>query len=240
MNDEFYIGYLKQAPPKLSKTVRAIALGILVVCVGVAFAAATQQQPADSGVYEFGVEKTFEGYLSETPLPNILITGDHEEAGKRFLITSFGKAGMPDFARDAIGKHIRFGGSLIYRQNMTMIELNNPDAFEVIPGESRVASVNFYGETTLTGELVDTKCFFGVMRPGFGKVHRGCASVCLRGGVPPGLLIRQDDGRGTVVMIADAEIDPEWAALDIEVSGELEMHGDLPVIRATSVAIADE
>src|SRR6266496_5186212 len=47
------------------------------------------------------------------------------------------------------------------------------------------------GEVTVTGEIVDSKCYLGVMNPGQGKVHRDCAARCLSGGTPP-LLVGTD------------------------------------------------
>jgi len=41
------------------------------------------------------------------------------------------------------------------------------------------------GVVSLTGEIVDSKCYLGVMNPGQGKVHRDCAARCLSGGIPP-------------------------------------------------------
>jgi len=41
------------------------------------------------------------------------------------------------------------------------------------------------GTVTVTGEIVDSKCYLGVMNPGQGKVHRDCAARCLSGGIPP-------------------------------------------------------
>jgi hypothetical protein len=46
---------------------------------------------------------------------------------------------------------------------------------------------------TLRGEIVDSKCFLGVMNPGEGAVHRDCARRCVSGGIPPMLVVR--DGR---------------------------------------------
>jgi hypothetical protein len=34
------------------------------------------------------------------------------------------------------------------------------------------------GPVELTGEIVDSKCFLGVMVPGSGKTHKECASLC--------------------------------------------------------------
>jgi hypothetical protein len=61
------------------------------------------------------------------------------------------------------------------------------------------------GSVSLTGEIVDTKCHFGVMNPGSGKVHRDCAVRCISGGIPPGLLIRDRDGKLRTVLLAGAD-----------------------------------
>jgi hypothetical protein len=59
------------------------------------------------------------------------------------------------------------------------------------------------GELTLAGEIVDTKCFLGVMNPGEGKVHRECAALCLHGGIPPALFTRELDGSPKIVLLID-------------------------------------
>jgi hypothetical protein len=44
------------------------------------------------------------------------------------------------------------------------------------------------GEVTILGEMVDSKCYLGVMNPGRTKVHRDCAVRCISGGIPPMLV----------------------------------------------------
>jgi hypothetical protein len=97
---------------------------------------------------------------------------------------------------------------------------------------------------TFTGELVDSKCYLGVMRPGLGKVHRGCAVRCLAGGVPPAILVRGADGYSQVFMLAADDgatlaIDPELAARIITVSGDLVLSGGTPVIRVRAFTLPD-
>ena len=105
--------------------------------------------------------------------------------------------------------------------------------------------IKVLGMVNLKGELVDTKCYFGVMRPGEGKVHRGCAARCLSGGVPPGLLVRDTDGVGHVVLLAGEEnweplhVDPQWAARMVDVRGELELTGNLLILRVHQLSLAD-
>jgi hypothetical protein len=54
---------------------------------------------------------------------------------------------------------------------------------------------------TLRGEIVDSKCFLGVMVPGDGKTHKDCASLCLRGGIPPALVVRDREGRSALLLL---------------------------------------
>jgi hypothetical protein len=88
----------------------------------------------------------------------------------------------------------------------------------------------------LTGELVDSKCFLGVMRPAVGKVHRGCAIRCLAGGVPPGLLLRNSDINSSVMVLllsgaaGKFVVDPQWAGRKMTARGQLEMQDGLPVL----------
>ena len=38
---------------------------------------------------------------------------------------------------------------------------------------------------TVQGEILDPKCYFGVMKPAEGKIHKSFAIRCISGGIPP-------------------------------------------------------
>ena len=57
------------------------------------------------------------------------------------------------------------------------------------------------GAVQFTGEIVDSKCYFGVMNPGNGKVHRDCAARCISGGIPPAFLVRDAAGRTQTLLL---------------------------------------
>ena len=57
------------------------------------------------------------------------------------------------------------------------------------------------GAVELTGEIVDSKCFLGVMVPGSGKTHKECASLCLRGGIPPALFVQDRAGHSSLLLL---------------------------------------
>ena len=70
---------------------------------------------------------------------------------------------------------------------------------EVGEGSSTEAPDSPGDAQTLVGEIVDTKCYLGAMKPGRGKPHRDCASLCIRGGIPAALLVRTEDGERHLV-----------------------------------------
>jgi hypothetical protein len=128
---------------------------------------------------------------------------------------------------------------------MVMLAINDPGSFKVLGDAPDQLPVMKLGPSDLTGELVDTKCFFGAMRPATGKIHRGCAVRCLSGGVPPGILIRDGSGNAFVVMLTgqpgeQLEYNVQWAARMIEASGDLEMYQGTLVLRADTVQLKED
>lgn len=71
MNDDFYMGYLDETPSNLARWMRRLVwvLGVLVALLAALLAA--RQTPADQALFEFGIQRTFEGVLHENPLPRL-------------------------------------------------------------------------------------------------------------------------------------------------------------------------
>ncbi len=232
--DGFFIGYTGAVPDSHRGRVRAFVLAALLAGPLVAAAAALAQSRVDEGVYEYGVLRDFEGVIVEEPVPH-LVTGPGEAA----LLVGFGKSGLPDFARGHRGKRVAFRGSLIERRGRRMIEVNDPGSFRVL-GEAEAAAPIAAGRATIIGELLDTKCFFGAMRPAVGKVHRACAIRCLGAGIPAGVRVVDPQGRETVVLLAGRggaalELDVQLSGLAVEATGEVELHHGLAVLRVERI-----
>ena len=92
-------------------------------------------------------------------------------------------------------------------------------------------------EQTLLGEIVDTKCYLGAMKPGRGKPHRACASLCIRGGIPAALLVRTKSGERRLVHLLDLQDQPlgrealDWVGDPVEVTGTLTRRDDRLFLR---------
>ena len=103
---------------------------------------------------------------------------------------------------------VRLKGSLIYYNGKAVLELSGEmDAFMgfVDAPEPDYSVLHLdKGEETLRGEIIDPKCFFGVMNPGYGKTHLSCARRCIAGGIPP--VFKVTDGHEErYLILTDAE-----------------------------------
>jgi sulfoxide reductase heme-binding subunit YedZ len=241
-DSEFFIGWQSKMAPALGRFVRTAVISLAVFMPAVVGAVVWFQHPVDRGRYEFGIEKQFEGVLYERPIPRLRLTSTDGKQVDHVLVGA-GKFGPPPVIVGAHGKRVRFSGSLIVREPLHMIELNRPDTFTVLDRDAKPApepATSPLGDGRFVGELVDTKCFSGVMRPATGKVHRACAIRCLSGGVPPGLLVRDSKGDGVVFLLAGPGDEPlrydvQLAGTLIEVEGALELNGETPVLRAKMI-----
>ena len=77
--DEFYIGYLPQAPPGHAARTRMAVLGVLILAAGLALILVTGQERFGTGVFEFGITKDFAGVVLERPYPMLLVQPDGGE-----------------------------------------------------------------------------------------------------------------------------------------------------------------
>jgi hypothetical protein len=158
-----------------------------VVAVGLALVFA--QMPFANSTFEYGKVRTFEGVVVARPYPTLLAAhsgeSQQQDRNSRYLLVAPGKHGADDLVAAFDGKQVRLQGQLIYREGSAMVEIvpNSIVLLDSVP--VALEAVRDLGAVTVTGEIVDSKCYLGVMNPGRGKVHRDCASRCLSGGIPP-------------------------------------------------------
>jgi hypothetical protein len=191
--NEFYVGYLP-IPPGLKRFARRIVAGLGALAAGVAILLVFEQSPFAPSAFEYRDYRDFQGVLITAPYPALVVPG-----GPPWLLAGPGKRGFTAPASLA-GRVVRLRGERILHRPDRMIEVSGAMS-DAGPGEAP-GEVDL-GPSALTGEIVDSKCYFGVMNPGRGKVHRDCAARCLSGGVPPALLVRDASGQAATVLIAN-------------------------------------
>jgi hypothetical protein len=230
MNDEFYIGYIPKAPAGLGRRISLAARGILLVGVVISAFLIAGQPPFAPSRFEYGIDREYTGTIEAWPYP-MLVTGT-----TTFLLVAPGKHGLP--VEGLQGMSVRLRGSLIERAPNRMLEVE-PASIQAGTHPATVLPRGVdLGHVTLRGEIVDTKCYLGVMNPGERKVHRDCAVRCISGGVPPALVARDASGEARLVLLVGAdgrrlnrEVLP-FVAEPIEVPGVLARKGTDLILKA--------
>jgi len=233
----FYIGYLPAAPPATARFIRRIVVGLLVSGPVLASLWVGAQGRFSDGVFEFGTPRRLSGRLEPKPAPSLVVSRPGDGVS-RYLLVSEGKHGASDLLERWAGKRVSLRGTLIFLHRHTMVEvvagsIENWHGLDPGPGPG----VEELGEVTLTGEIVDAKCYYGVMKPGNLKPHRACAARCISGGVPPILVVRDRSGHARHLLLVGKNGEPVNAevlamvAEPVQITGELERTGGLLVLR---------
>jgi hypothetical protein len=198
--------------------IQRTAASLLLAAVAVALTLTIAQGPFDDSAFAFQQYRDYSGTVFTTPAPT-LATADGA-----YLLTRPGKFNANVNEWHARAVHLR--GALIQSGPNRMLEIE--------PGSIRAAntapqtppSIEHLAAIELTGEIADGKCYFGVMNPGRGKVHRDCAVRCLSGGAPPVFLVR--DASGTLHALLLTGLGREilnHVAEPIRLRGELQRMG---------------
>lgn len=204
--EAFYVGYL--ALPRAHRRFLQVALPAALLAMIASAAALAARQPAwGGGVWETAEARTWTGVVRAQPYP-ALLTDD----GPAFLIVLPGKLGAQAEAAAFDGLRVRLTGYELHRDGRRLIELDTtrdapitPDAeADVATAAHRPALIT--GEPrAVEGEILDSKCYIGAMKPGYGRGHKACATNCVSGGVPPMIVTAADDGSPVYTLLVRAD-----------------------------------
>lgn len=185
--DSFFVGWADD----ISNIDRRFLLGagaaLLVGSAGLGAALGPRQNAPGNGAWDQDEVRAWSGLLLADPYPILRTLDLGGEPRTAFLATS-GKTAVR-LPSSLIGQNVTITASLIARGDHAM--LATVDGHDWIKPLSRTppASLSLgpeqdLGPVALVGEILDAKCWFGAMRPGYGKTHKACASLCARGGLP--------------------------------------------------------
>ncbi|MBL0182539.1 MAG: hypothetical protein IPP96_09655 [Chitinophagaceae bacterium] len=105
-------------------------------------------------------------------------------------------------------KELTMKGTLLYSDGKTLLQVSKEENPVISIGkDADVLSLpkqTDLGIQKIKGEIIDPKCYFGVMKPGEGKVHRDCAIRCILGGIPPVLKVMNEKGEMNYYLVVGA------------------------------------
>ena len=239
MNDDFYVGWSGEAPKKYSLAAKKFFFLALLISTSIAVLFVMNQEKYIESEYEYGVLQERSGYLVQDPVWGLRIA--EEGTIKTIPIVGFGKMGPGPTLSKMMEKHqlsegtmVTLRGMLTHYQGKYLMELTEGENSLVSVGERVMLDreIRNVGNLTLAGEIVDPKCFFGVMNPAFKGVHRSCAIRCISGGMPPLLAIRENGVFVDYFFLHDtnmksiaSELLP-FVGIPVEVSGQVGVYDD--------------
>jgi hypothetical protein len=249
-DDPFFIGWLPVPPGYARFLVPVVAVLLAAAAVSGALLAFGQRSPG-TGTWDDDTPRPFEGVAYASPYALLRVLGEKPgDPPRTILLVEEGKFGAADRVRPFDGRPVRVRGTLLHRDERRMLELATDETGiqpigTTSPEEERRLRrppPQDLGRVTLRGEIIDSKCYLGAMKPGGGKTHKACAALCLSGGVPPMFVTRDAAGQEAYYLLTNPDGGPlgeeavDYVGDPVELTGDWEQQGDLRVLK---VAAAD-
>ncbi len=243
---DFFVGYADTPAADRRFFLRA-GLGLMAGTAALATGLAALQRRPGRGGWNMAEVRDWTGVVTAEPYA-MLRTADLDGSPRTALLSCLGKCGVAAQIGALRGRHVRVRGSLIARGQHAMIAVPEiePDWITPLDGPENPAlafpSPDPLTEIDLAGEILDSKCWFGAMRPSEGKVHKACASLCIRGGLPPAFHARDRGGRTALMIMTDGgyahgpDLLP-FVADPVRVRGQVKRWGNLMLLDAPVTGI---
>lgn len=195
--ESFYVGYLP-LPTADRRVLRVLIPTLFIVLAAVAAVVAWSQRDPGPAVWDTGQARAWTGLVRTDPYP-VLETDEGI-----YLVVEAGKHTSRPRLEHLDGRAASLTGFLLERTGRRMIELEpGADAVTAAATTPRAPRPRTAGpEVVLTGEILDSKCYLGAMKPGDGKGHKACATLCIDGGIAPMLITTQPDGTAAYYILA--------------------------------------
>lgn len=239
-NDEFYIGWMQQAPKSFAVWIKKYLFILLPIIIVLGVLLALSQKQFGTGNFEFGTLTEVKGIYFKEPVPNIKVVNGKDIWGNEIYVTvpliGFGKHGPDGLIADMEkeknisfeGKEITLKGTLLYNDGKLLMQIDANDKPLIAVSENKMNTTfdapKEIGMLDVKGEIVDPKCFFGVMKPGEGKPHKDCAIRCILGGISPVFKVTNEEGKQNYYLVVGEHGEKMNEAVQDYVASQVSIH----------------
>ena len=183
-DDEFFIGWSPKAPRSDRRFLLGAGLGLTAGAAALGLGLGARSLSPGPGAWDQGEVRTYTGVLRRAPYP-MLRFFDGRGVARSALLVGYGKDALEIPSAIVEGAQVR-ASQIVRGRNLMLAVPNETDAIKPASLQSPIPELPSQdeGEGLLIGEIVDAKCWFGAMRPGYGKTHKSCAALCVEGRLP--------------------------------------------------------
>ena len=244
-----YIGWMAKTPKVFVRFIRKYLLIIFALTIVLAGTLALSQKKFGTGIYEYGQLTEITGFYFSKPIPYIKLVSGKDIWGNLSYISiplvGYGKHGAAGTMQaiekekniSLTQKQITLKGTLLYNDGKTILQVDKNDhpvthISDVPLAAGMLPVTKELGLFNVKGEIIDPKCYFGVMKPGEGKVHRDCAIRCILGGITPMLAVKNDAGMANYYILIAEDGAPvnesvqDYVAEPVEIRARLVQYDD--------------
>ncbi len=201
-SDDFYVGYLPEMPISFKRFLQRTIGALFGISLLIGLVAAIIQKRFSTNDFDYGKGTAVKGFIHFKPAPYLVVSLGTDTLGNELLesilLVGKGKHGamtsmnenLPSLPVD--GSYVEINGSLIYGDGKALLEINELSTIVADEKRKPQRAALLEPRALVTGEVIDPKCYFGVMNPGEGKPHRSCAIRCISGGIPAVLKSEND------------------------------------------------
>ncbi len=243
--DSMFIGWSAEVPRADRRFLLAASLGLVAAAGGAGALMGVAHESVVGGRWD-GELRDWTGLVLGAPYP-MLRTRDIDGTPRTAFLATMGKTAVR-LPSGLSGQVVRVRASLIARDRHAMLAVADGDGW-IAASPAAPEGLSDWPESggqavMLSGEILDAKCWFGAMRPGFGRTHKACAALCARGGLPLAFCtsdVCAEGGEAPLLLDASGrahgrEILP-LVADPVLVRGRLVQVGDVSQLRADIAAI---
>jgi hypothetical protein len=245
----FYIGWMGSAPKTIAGFIKKYLFFIFPIAILLACLLALSQKKFGTGNFEFGQLTDIKGIYFNKPVPCLKVVNGKDIWGQPSYLTiplvGYGKHGAAGTISDIEeekktelnNKELTLRGTLLYNDGVTIMQIDKNDGpVRDISGTLIAADllpqIKELGIAKVRGEIIDPKCYFGVMKPGEGKPHRDCAIRCILGGISPMLAVKNEKGEASYYLLVGPDGEPvnkavqDYVAEPVEINARLVQYDD--------------
>ncbi len=196
-DDRFYIGWQEKMGDEHRRFLRKRIILFFALIPVFVFLLVFFQKGFNTHSFQLGKTSQISGLYYNIPYPMLIADEGQlpEGISNEILLVGFGKVGanatmnkIQERTGSLHRKKIVLAGTLIKGDGKTLMELTQKDdsLIQQLEATSK-KEINLTPKEFISvkGEILDPKCYFGVMKPGEGKIHKSCAIRCISGGIPP-------------------------------------------------------
>ncbi len=247
----FFVGYLPIPRPLIAFL--AISTVIIVgLAIGAGLAIALTQPDPGSGRMAFGMgRQLLTGFIDLQPYPVLRVAPQKDgETARSIVLSGRGKRGILGRASRFIGQPVDIRGIFIIRDKTMMLQVGGGRSIRkatkprMLDGFEPAMELSL-GRQRLRGEIIDSKCYLGAMRPGQGKVHKACAGLCLMGGIPPMFAVYRDNAPADLLLLAGPDGGPipetflDQVSHYVSLEGEVRRRDNLLIFRVDPASLQE-